>query len=244
MKNMRFLRRLQLRTILSLIPESTPPSRDLLEFCNAENIRHACHHVEKYDDHFSHTPKLVATLLSEFIDPSNHPLLVHCRDGGHNTGLVIMCLRRLQNWNLPSIMREFIRYTKNNFISFEEKRFVESFTGKVSIPLFIPKWLWNGVRHGRHPSIQLELQPDPSASHTSLLSPNMPSSLNTEKAVVLDASKPHHSQTDVRKQIRSRIVRVKVHYNLRIAALDVQGVHFAKCCRPDIDGDVNRTRGH
>lgn len=161
LKNMRFMRRLKLRTIISLLPHDSGPSHDLIEYCHAERIEHVWHHVHKYDDAFSHTPRLVAALLSRMIDPANHPLFLHCRDGAHNTGLVVMCLRRLQNWNLSNIFEEFMRYTKNNLISFAEKQFVECFNAPVTIPPLIPAWLWHGVPHQRHPFIPLRLQPNP-----------------------------------------------------------------------------------
>ena len=38
------------------------------------------------------------------------PLLVHCLNGGEVTGTVMMCLRKLQNWNLSSMLSEYSRY--------------------------------------------------------------------------------------------------------------------------------------
>lgn len=189
LKNLRYMKRLNLRTMLSLIPitsndevksniknknknnskknyknnknnkiNATTSIKDLSEYCKNEQIHHIIHHVDKYDDgKFSHTPQLVASILSILIDPKYHPLFIHCRDGAHNTGIVVMCLRRLQNWTLSAILDEFIRYTKTNDISFKEKQFVESFHSTVTVPLIIPTWLWDGVRRNRHPSIRLIL---------------------------------------------------------------------------------------
>lgn len=158
LKNLRFLERLCLRTIISLIPEyGGVPTCDLSEFCTDLGIRHVTYQVNKYDDGFSHTTQLVSTILTQIINPHNHPLFIHCRDGAHNTGIVMMCLRRLQNWNLQAIYDEFIRYTKSNLISFEEKQFVESFHVTVAIPPLIPPWLWDGKRRSKHPCIQLAL---------------------------------------------------------------------------------------
>lgn len=244
LKNMRFLRRLKLRTILSLVPEPTGPSRDLCEYCEEEHIRLIWHQVDKYDDGFSHTPQLVASILSHVVDPRNHPLFLHCRDGGHNTGLVVMCLRRLQNWSLPPIYEEFMRYTKANDITFKEKQFVESFHAPVAIPLQIPLWLWEGVRHRKHPSIQLELESDPDASSNSLRSPTTPESREVERFGQMMS--PHvERQESIPPGFRRHAHRqIEMHYSTEVAALDLTGVHFAACCRPDIDSHAPTTRNH
>ncbi len=43
------------------------------------------------------------------IEPSNLPLFIHCLDGANVTGVVVMCLRKLQNWNLSATFTEFTR---------------------------------------------------------------------------------------------------------------------------------------
>lgn len=244
LKNMRFLRRLKLQTILSLIPEATGPSRDLREYCEAEHIRLIWHQVDKYNDGFSHTPQLVASILSELIEPCNHPLFMHCRDGGHNTGLVVMCLRRLQNWSLPNIYEEFMRYTKSNEISFREKQFVESFHAKVSVPVRIPAWLWEGVRHRKHPSIQLELEKDPDTPPSSLRTPNASDPRDVELCGQLVS--PHVERQDSDRQSLRHYTHklVQMHYTAHLAALDLTGIHFVSCCRPDMYGKVVRAENH
>ncbi|PXF48107.1 hypothetical protein BWQ96_02059 [Gracilariopsis chorda] len=248
LKNMRFMRRLKLRTIISLLPQDSGPSQDLVEYCRAERIRHIWHHVDKYDDGFSHTPRLVSTLLSHMIDATNHPLFLHCRDGGHNTGLVVMCLRRLQNWNLSSIFEEFMRYTKNNLISFAEKQFVECFNTAVTIPPCIPTWLWDGVRHKRHPFIQLQLQSSRSCSRPSppARARNASNShdANLFECLVGNApgGVPRGAEHGMHPRQRSSHVNVEVHYSRPVAALDVLGVHFKKCCRSEKCDCAKRTR--
>lgn len=237
LKNMRFMRRLNLRTILSLVTEATGPSQDLEEYCRNERIRHVWHHVEKYNDGFSHTPQLVASILCELIDPRNHPLFLHCRDGSHNTGLVVMCLRRLQNWSLPNIYAEFRRYTKSNEISFDEKQFVESFHAKVKIPIRIPLWLWKGVRHWKHPSIQLDLEKDCNVQ-TSLKSPQTTDVQSHELFSTLSMSSRQHSAIREGSGIQTGCVQIRTHYTIQIAALNLCGMHFLECCIPDIDGAV------
>lgn len=155
LKNMRYMRRLKLRTIVSLIPDTKNPSSDLVEFCLQEGITHRCHQVLKYDDGFSHTPELVANVLSQLIDPRNHPVFLHCLDGRQNTGIVVMCLRKLQNWSLKAILEEFMRYAKSNESTLEEQHFVQAFNTAVTVPTTVPRWLSSRVRY---PTIQNQLQ--------------------------------------------------------------------------------------
>lgn len=244
LKNMRFMRRLKLQTILSLVPEATGPSRDLREYCEAEHIRLIWHQVDKYNEGFSHTPQLVASILSRLIDPRNHPLFMHCRDGGHNTGLVVMCLRRLQNWSLPSIHEEFRRYTKSNEISYKEKQFVESFHATVSVPIRIPAWLWEGVRHRKHPSIQLELETDPDTPTSLLRTPNASDSRDAELTLQI-VSPQVERQGSGRQSLRHYTHKlIQTHCTSHLEALDLTGIHFVSCLRPSMYSNLVENRNH
>ncbi|GJQ15485.1 hypothetical protein GpartN1_g7276.t1 [Galdieria partita] len=132
LKNFRFLKRLHLRTIVSLLP--CAPSEDLKEFCLHENIRLIFIHVEKFEENVTFTPQLVAKIVTILGDRRNLPLFIHCLDGGHNTGLVVMTLRLLQGWNMSVIFTEFCRYVKTGEISREESQFLESFSEDIELP--------------------------------------------------------------------------------------------------------------
>ena len=43
-------------------------------------------------------------VLRDILDPSNHPLLIHCNKGKHRTGSVVGCLRKIRDWSLSSIV--------------------------------------------------------------------------------------------------------------------------------------------
>ena len=47
----------------------------------------------------------------------NRGLLVMCGLGRHRTGTVIACFRKLQRWNLTSILEEYRRYSGDKFRS-------------------------------------------------------------------------------------------------------------------------------
>jgi tyrosine-protein phosphatase SIW14 len=38
------------------------------------------------------------------------PLLIHCNKGKHRTGLIVGCLRVVQQWSLTSIFDEYSRF--------------------------------------------------------------------------------------------------------------------------------------
>jgi tyrosine-protein phosphatase OCA6 len=84
----------------------------------------------------------VIQVLQIIIRPENLPVYLHCLDGTHVTGLVVMCFRKLQSWNLSTSTAEFCQFEKDAEISREESQFVEAFRGEIEIPPVIPKWLW------------------------------------------------------------------------------------------------------
>eukprot|EP00656_Telonema_subtile_P014531 TRINITY_DN17462_c0_g2_i1.p1 TRINITY_DN17462_c0_g2~~TRINITY_DN17462_c0_g2_i1.p1 ORF type:complete len:264 (+),score=79.32 TRINITY_DN17462_c0_g2_i1:58-849(+) len=53
------------------------------------------------------------------------PVYLHCTDGAHHTGGVLMCLRKLQNWHVSAIHREALRFVKT--ISKSEAKFLTKF---------------------------------------------------------------------------------------------------------------------
>ncbi|ORZ25257.1 protein-tyrosine phosphatase [Absidia repens] len=107
-RNYRFLKRLRLKTILSLIPDK--PTPELQDFCERENIHMLRLTVDRMkEDNIPLSYNKTILALQIIIDPENHPLYVHCLDGADVTGLVIACLRKLQMWSLSSALLEFSR---------------------------------------------------------------------------------------------------------------------------------------
>lgn len=161
--NLRFLKRLRLRCIVSLLPKA--PSEAIVQFCNEQRI--TLHHftVPKFKE--GETPLGAAeaqTLVELLIEPRNLPLYVHCLDGVHNTGMLIMLLRKLQCWNLAAVIAEFTRFVRGGSITTGESQFVERFRGigaGVQLPYTLPPWLWEGKSHlAKHPTILVQPHPD------------------------------------------------------------------------------------
>ncbi|KAH9531270.1 hypothetical protein CY35_19G029400 [Sphagnum magellanicum] len=125
----------------------------------------------------------VIQVLQIIIRPENLPVYLHCLDGTHVTGLVVMCFRKLQSWNLSTSTAEFCQFEKDAEISREESQFVEAFRGEIEIPPVIPKWLWQGIRSVKHPTFRLRLLSDPREEEGTVMAPNarqseLPKTLN------------------------------------------------------------------
>jgi tyrosine-protein phosphatase OCA6 len=164
--NHRYLRRLKLRTIVAIVPES--PLLDMVEFCG-EEIELIALRAEKYKEEregITLTPSQVAKALSILIDPSRHPVLLHCLDGCVLTGVVVMCLRKLQGWTWDAMESEALRYRvgrlwdpKGGSSEVEVKKFVRDFSDEVVVPETVPSWLWQGQRGHSHQHIRIRHDP-------------------------------------------------------------------------------------
>ncbi|KAI9142131.1 tyrosine phosphatase family-domain-containing protein [Paraphysoderma sedebokerense] len=138
-RNFRFLQRLNLKTILSLIPD--PPRPELVSFCASQNIKLVHLRVDKPKENIPLTYAKAIQAVQILIDTHHSaPVFVHCLDGATVTGLVIMCLRKLQCWTVSSAIVEYLRYQRGGVISSEESEFIEKFTGEIEIP-FITTYL-------------------------------------------------------------------------------------------------------
>ena len=86
--------------------------------------------------------EIVLAALELILDRRNYPVMVMCNLGRHRTGTVIGCLRKLENWNLTSILEEYRRYAGSK-VRVVNEQFIELFdTELVNIPqLYKPEWL-------------------------------------------------------------------------------------------------------
>ncbi|KAJ2582898.1 protein-tyrosine-phosphatase, partial [Coemansia sp. RSA 1836] len=142
-RNFRFLRRQQLKTIVSLIPDD----RDnlLTEFCDSEGIRRIVIAAESPNENVTVTESIVSRCLELVTNPDTAPVYVHCLDGSNVTGVVIMCLRKLQLWRVASLQSEYLRFEQDGEIIPEESEFVEAYSGRgLMLPNPYAEWLWPG----------------------------------------------------------------------------------------------------
>ena len=152
--------RLKLKTIISLIPEE--PTHDLTDYCCREDIRLIYIQAERFKVcmHLflvcpprharQETPVLhmleVTQVLQALIDPETHPVYMHCLDGGHNSGSIVVALRRLIGWDNAPIVAEHERWAADKEITPEEHSWIKEFQNpcQLVLPERMPKWLWRG----------------------------------------------------------------------------------------------------
>ncbi|KAF8977988.1 hypothetical protein BGZ46_006962 [Entomortierella lignicola] len=192
-RNLRFLKRLKLRTILSLVPDA--PDAIFQEFCSQQGIRTIHLPVDKVKDNVPLTYNRAVEAVQIIIDQENLPIYIHCLDGASVTGLVVCCLRKLQTWNISSAMGEFLRYLRGGVISSEESVFVEKFSSEIEISKPIPLWLWEGqATFKKHPTLKLKFTIPPAAAAAAASNANNASitspTLTTQN--VLSTSPSHH----------------------------------------------------
>ncbi|KAJ1734340.1 protein-tyrosine-phosphatase [Coemansia biformis] len=161
-RNFRFLRRLGLKTIVSLIPGDQDSA--LAEFCAREGIERVCMQVESPNENVTLKDQVVSRCLGLMTDPHKLPLYVHCLDGSNVTGVVVMCLRKLQLWRVASLQNEYLRFEQDGEIIPEESEFVEMYAGAgLVLPNPYADYLWPGrppadglpFQGGTHPVVPL-----------------------------------------------------------------------------------------
>ena len=109
-KNYSFLESLNLKTILTLVPETISP--EYAEFIKSHHIRHIQIHIPaNKDGKVNITPERIVLALSAVLDRANHPLLIHCNRGKHRTGCVTACLRKVQNATTEHAVAEYRDYS-------------------------------------------------------------------------------------------------------------------------------------
>ncbi|CAC22628.1 tyrosine phospatase-like protein [Leishmania major strain Friedlin] len=139
LRNFPYIRRLRLRTMVSLIPE--PPTYDLKCFAEAEHIQLHHIHAERAKGEVQLLPSELSEALQLIMNKDMHPLYIHCLDGRHVTGLVIMALRKLLQWDANVANAEFQRFTREVQ---DEAAFIADYTGPLLVPPHLPAWLWGG----------------------------------------------------------------------------------------------------
>ncbi|AXA49159.1 tyrosine-protein phosphatase SIW14 [Malassezia restricta] len=92
---------------------------------------------------FSVLESIVKDALELLLDVRNHPVLVTDIAGIFETGTLLGCLRKIQGWNLSSILFEYRSFAGSLARSANE-RFIEMFdTDLITMPPteFVPDWL-------------------------------------------------------------------------------------------------------
>mmetsp|Transcript_22552 Transcript_22552/g.29518 ORF Transcript_22552/g.29518 Transcript_22552/m.29518 type:complete len:310 (-) Transcript_22552:7-936(-) len=107
--NFCFLKQKSLKTILCLCPEILKKSS--IKFAEQNDIAiHSLKMSESKEPFIGISNEIVVEALQILLDPTNHPVLVHCDRGKFRTGVVTACLRKVQGWALTATLAEYCRF--------------------------------------------------------------------------------------------------------------------------------------
>ncbi|PYI06656.1 hypothetical protein BO78DRAFT_418568 [Aspergillus sclerotiicarbonarius CBS 121057] len=123
--NLPALKKLGLKTIITLVDEPYPPSH--VVFMKENGITHHRILVQANKDPDVKIPDAVmCRILALLLDRGNHPILIHCNKGKHRTGCVVGCFRKLQGWESRDIINEYFRhsYPKSRLL---DEKFINEF---------------------------------------------------------------------------------------------------------------------
>ncbi|GAA5888318.1 hypothetical protein JCM16303_004205 [Sporobolomyces ruberrimus] len=104
-----FIEELNLKTVIWLAPED--PNESFQQFLEDHSIK--LFHLGAEDYAATYDPLSDETVLQALdlvLNPQNSPTMIMCAQGRHRTGTCVGCLRKLQHWNLTSILEEYRRF--------------------------------------------------------------------------------------------------------------------------------------
>ncbi|KAJ2330343.1 tyrosine-protein phosphatase siw14 [Coemansia sp. RSA 2673] len=130
-RNYPFLKKLKLKSILTLILEEYPQQNQTFLSNNGVRLFQ-----------FGVAGNMCEALLT-LMDRRNHPILIHCNKGKHRTGCLVGCLRKLQEWSNTSIFDEYRRYSAPKSRSMDQQ-FIELFDVRPVLQRidsrYLPSW--------------------------------------------------------------------------------------------------------
>mmetsp|Transcript_18097 Transcript_18097/g.25312 ORF Transcript_18097/g.25312 Transcript_18097/m.25312 type:complete len:192 (-) Transcript_18097:71-646(-) len=140
--NFPFIKTLELKTVIQLSPEV--PIKAVTTFYQESKIQHIHLGLKAWKPDETWKPvteELIKEALEIVLDADYHPILVTCASGIHQTGTLVGCLRRLQNWSLNSILVEYKSFAANRSTRFGDEQFIELFdVDLVTLPRNLPQW--------------------------------------------------------------------------------------------------------
>ncbi|KAK5583927.1 hypothetical protein RB653_005532 [Dictyostelium firmibasis] len=140
--NFPFIKLLSLKTVVQLSPEV--PIKAVSSFFQENNINliHLGLKSWKVDSSWKPlTDELIKECLEIVLDYNYYPLMITCTSGVHQSGVLVGCLRRLQNWNLTSILVEYKAFSGQSNTRYVNEQFIELFdVDLVTFPNRLPTW--------------------------------------------------------------------------------------------------------
>lgn len=124
--NQSFIEIYQFKTVLFVSEDN--PHRKIVEYMKKNNIKYTQINIYSRRANLpwrTQLDELVKLSLEQLLDSNNYPMLISSSSNVHLC-TIIGCLRKMQGWNLCSIMEEFRRFTPEQPIS-TYKNYVEMF---------------------------------------------------------------------------------------------------------------------
>ncbi|ANZ75927.1 BA75_02077T0 [Komagataella pastoris] len=139
-ENFEFLKRINLKSIICLIPEDYPEENR--EFLEEQSIQFFQVGLSGNKEPFVKIkPQLIEQALKIVLNPENHPILIHCNRGKHRTGCLSGCIRKLQKWSLTMIFDEYRKFAAPKERALDQQ-FIEMFDDTEVEKMAIEnKWL-------------------------------------------------------------------------------------------------------
>ncbi|WVF71479.1 hypothetical protein IAT40_006285 [Kwoniella sp. CBS 6097] len=111
-RNLSFLRRLNLRTLIYLKKkELKDDADDLVRWAKRRGVRLKWVKAESMgEEKLGMGKNEVGDVLKTILDSSSYPLYIADIDGISHTTLIVACLRKLQGWHMDSIINEICRF--------------------------------------------------------------------------------------------------------------------------------------
>ncbi|KNC99306.1 uncharacterized protein SPPG_05557 [Spizellomyces punctatus DAOM BR117] len=139
--NFSYIRTLGLRSVVVLTPDV--PSKGVQAFYEDCGTRLIHLGLQTWRPNLGWRPvseELIKEGLELVLNVNNHPVMVMCTSGIHDTGTFIGCLRKLQGWNFNSIIVEYRSYAGSK-ARYVNEQFIELFDmDLVTLPRDLPSW--------------------------------------------------------------------------------------------------------
>jgi tyrosine-protein phosphatase SIW14 len=127
-KNIDFLKQLNLKSVVSLVPEDYPIA--MQEFYTSNGIKLIPIGLDGNKWPFKEiNHECMQDVVRSILTESNRPLLIHCNKGKHRTGSVVGCLRRIRGWALSAVFAEYLLFASPK-TRLEDQLLIETFVYK------------------------------------------------------------------------------------------------------------------
>ncbi|KAI1389235.1 tyrosine phosphatase family-domain-containing protein [Hypoxylon trugodes] len=104
-----FMQTLDLKTIVTLVGKELPDG--FQQFIDENGIKHQI--FDMAGTKKAEIPiETMQSIISIISNRKNYPLLIHCNHGKHRTGCVVGVLRKTNEWDTTSIIREYTKYAE------------------------------------------------------------------------------------------------------------------------------------